>query len=233
MTDQQFVTELVNIDELRPHPRNYRSHPDDELDHIEASIRQHGIYKNVVIAADGTILAGHGVVQAAKERCGMTTIPVRRLPIAPDSPEAIAILTGDNEIGRLAEIDDRMLTELLKETKDATDSLLGTGFDETMLAALVLATRPAHEIPDINAAAEYVGETGWESPSTVYRLIMQFQSNEDKQRFIEKYGLHDNITAGKNSITTSAWWPNTEDVPRPHYSTALVDSHPATRPPDV
>lgn len=54
-----LVTEDAAIDELRAHPRNYRRHPDDQLAHIMRSIELHGFYRAVVIARDGTVLAGH------------------------------------------------------------------------------------------------------------------------------------------------------------------------------
>src|SRR5262245_17598198 len=99
------AAETVKLDELRPHPPNYHAHPDDQLDHLVQSIREHGVYRNVVIAKDGTILAGHGVVEAAR-RDGMSELPVVRLPVAPDSPAALRVLAGDNELQRLAEVDD-------------------------------------------------------------------------------------------------------------------------------
>jgi hypothetical protein len=60
------TTELIAIKELKPHPRNYRSHPEDQLVHLVNSIKQHGFYRNVVVAKDNTILAGHGVVPSFK-----------------------------------------------------------------------------------------------------------------------------------------------------------------------
>lgn len=58
---QQWM-ETVPIKELRPHPRNYRSHPEDQLEELMASLDENNQYRNVVIAWDNTILAGHGVV---------------------------------------------------------------------------------------------------------------------------------------------------------------------------
>ena len=126
--------EVVPITSLKPHPRNYRRHPDDQRDHIEASMREHGVYRNVVIARDGTILAGHGVVEAATH-AGVTEVPVVRLDVDPDDPAAIQVLVGDNGAGLLAEVDHRLLTDHLKALAEM-DALLGTGYDEMALAAL-------------------------------------------------------------------------------------------------
>ena len=59
-----MIIETIDIEKLIPHPDNYKEHPDQQLDHIIRSIEDHGFYRNVVIAKDNTILAGHGVVLA-------------------------------------------------------------------------------------------------------------------------------------------------------------------------
>lgn len=139
--DSIRATEHIAIAELRPHPRNYRLHPDAQLVHIQQSLSTHGFYRNIVIAQDGTILAGHGVVQAATTM-GFTTVPVIRLPLAPNSPQALKVLAGDNEMSRLAEVDDRRLISILTEIQASesdldVDALLGTGFDTTLLTGLL------------------------------------------------------------------------------------------------
>ena len=136
-------TEVVEFSTLRPHPENYKSHPDEQLDHIAASIRQHGYYRNVVVARDGTILAGHGVVEAATKKLGLKRGPVVRLPIAFDSPAALKVLALDNELPKFGETDDRKLSEILRRIRDEGDGgLLGTGYDDQKLAALLKASSP-------------------------------------------------------------------------------------------
>jgi len=127
----------VPLDTVRPHPRNDGTHPPDELAHLKQSLQEHGIYRNVVLADDGTILAGHGVVEAARQ-LGHTQMLARRMPYGPDDPQALKILVGDNHIARLRMQDDAALVALLEELRrDDPLALLGTGFDEAALAALV------------------------------------------------------------------------------------------------
>ena len=135
--DLTTTLELLPLADLRPHPRNDGTHPPDELAHLKASITTHGVYRNVVVANDGTILAGHGVIEAARA-LGHTQIPGQRLPYGPDDPRAVQVLVGDNHIARLRMQDDAALVELLQElqTHDPL-ALLGTGYDEAALAALV------------------------------------------------------------------------------------------------
>jgi hypothetical protein len=205
-----LILELVPIATLRPHPRNYQMHPDDELDHLKQSLTTHGVYRNVVVARDGTILAGHGVVVAAAQ-LGWTQMPVRRLDLAPDDPRALKVLIGDNEMARLSLRDDRALTEMLKEITEAVapdlDALLGTGFDATMLAALTYTTRPASEIADKDTAAQWVGMPEYDESTEPPKLVLAFRTAEDRERCGALLGL---TLADPEKKTLSAWWPPKE-----------------------
>lgn len=210
-TGAELPIEQVKITDLRPHPKNYVTHPDDEIAHIMESIRKHGIYKNVVATKDGTILAGHGVVKAC-QRLGMEEVPALRLDIDPDDPRAIQIVIGDNEISHLREVNDRALSELLKGLNEVQDvGLLGTGYDEMMLANLVLVTRSEAEIPDVDAANEWAGAGGpeYHEGDGEIKLMLLFRNVEDRDAFIDE---HEIIMDGarKSRETVSVWWPPKE-----------------------
>lgn len=199
--------------ELRPHPRNYRAHPPDQIAHLRASIRRRGFYKNVVTARDGTLLAGHGAVEAAILE-GVERVPFRRLDLDPDEPEALSILTGDNEAARFAEINDRALTELLRELNDSPVGLEGTGYDEMMLANLLMVTRHSSEIGDFDAAAEWVGMPEYERADDPLRLVIKFRNERDRQSFLDEFGLRSLTLSHTNSARVyAAWWPaHTETI---------------------
>jgi hypothetical protein len=201
------AAELVPIDTLRPHPRNYVEHPEDEIDHIVESIRANGFYRNVVVARDGTILAGHGVVVAAR-RIGMAAVPAVRLDMDPADPRALKVLTGDNEIAHLREADDRALSELLREIKE-TDAagLLGTGFDELMLANLVYVSRPHSEVASLDAAAEWTGMPDYDPGERTSQVLVNFRSREDRDEFVRRNDLVINVGKGNKST----WWPTREN----------------------
>jgi hypothetical protein len=203
MEAKSFVAELINTKDLKPHPRNYQQHPDYQLRHIMKSIETHGFYRNVVVAKDNTILAGHGVVEAAT-RLGIDQIPVHKVNLQPDDTRALQILTGDNEINNLAVVNDRMLTELLKEimVEDQAVGLTGTGFDEAQLASLLMITRPASEIKDKDEAAEWLGMPDWEGSSKRLTVIVSFDKEEDKQEFARILGYTFTPT------TKSIWFPH-------------------------
>lgn len=174
--------ESMPLSELKPHPRNYRSHPEDQIEHVVASLRDVGVYRNVVAARDGTLLAGHGVVEAAR-RAGMTEISVVRLDLDPDDPRALRVLAGDNYVSHLAHDDERALTEMLKELRDSV-GLEGTGFDDRMLAALAMVTRTEAEIEDFDAAAEWVGMPEADSGTRSVVLVVEFLTEADREEFV-------------------------------------------------
>lgn len=201
---------LTALSDIHAHPQNYREHPDDQLEHLAQSIREHGFYRNVVVANDGTILAGHGIVEAAR-RLGMTAVPVAHLTLAPDDPKALKILAGDNELGRLAEIDDRQLSVILKQIQETDPiGLLGTGYDEMMLAALVLTTRPASEIATMDEAAHWVGMPEYEAGDKLVKLILNFETSEARDEFVTMIGGDDFAHKRVGEPNKEVWilrWP--------------------------
>jgi hypothetical protein len=201
--------ETVPIDSLREHPENYRDHPPDQVQHLEASLEEHGFYRNIVVARDGTILAGHGIVVAARNK-GYQEVPVVRLDCDPHSPQALRVLTGDNELTRLAESDDRQLTELLRQIAESDAGLLGTGYDDMMLANLLTVTRPHHEIRGMDEAAEWLGMPDYESEENPLKLRLNFRSEEDRQKFVDDYDIKI-VKHFEQGRMWSAWWPEWEE----------------------
>lgn len=206
-----FPVERVEISKLKPHPQNYKLHPADQIRHLMQSLEDYDQYHNIVIAMDNTILAGHGVVEAARQS-GRKSIIAIRLNLDANSPEAIKLLTGDNEIQRLGQVDDRKLTELLRQINETSPTkLLGTGFDDKMLMGLLMVTRPASEIADHDAAAEWLGgglpdyDAGQPSP----QLVISFDSEDERDLFVEQKEI---IVTRKGNINWSARWPPGEMI---------------------
>lgn len=58
------------IDALKPHPRNYRKHPETQIKRLASSVQRFGQVRSVVVQEGGAgrylIVAGHGFIEAAK-----------------------------------------------------------------------------------------------------------------------------------------------------------------------
>lgn len=63
------------LSRLRPYERNARTHSDEQVDQIVQSMREFGWTVPILVTEDGTVVAGHGRLEAAK-RLGMTEAPV-------------------------------------------------------------------------------------------------------------------------------------------------------------
>lgn len=133
-TELFYPSEIVDINGLRPWYRNYKIHGDEQLDYLEKDLRDFGQFKNVVIwrGPNDTvdqIVAGHGLVEAAKRR-GWKRIEAKRLPSEWSIAQVEAALVADNRTAELSETDDEVLAELLQSIRSESPSLLeSTGFD--------------------------------------------------------------------------------------------------------
>jgi len=192
---------LTPIASLKPHPRNYHGHPDEQVEHLDASISEHGFYRNIVVARDGTILAGHGIVEAARRR-GMTRVPATHLDVAPDDPEALKILAGDNELARLAIVDDATLNAILREVA-AADALFGTGFDADALEAR-LRVEAALAATPLDPNEEWTGLPAFEQgdKNSAYRVTIHFRAGADADAFFKLI---------ERPKASSMWWPTPDD----------------------
>lgn len=63
-----FPSKKVNINDLIPYVRNSRTHSDEQVTQIAASIKEFGFTNPVLIDGENGIIAGHGRVMAAKRQ---------------------------------------------------------------------------------------------------------------------------------------------------------------------
>jgi DNA modification methylase len=111
------ILETLPLDQLRPWPRNARTHSRKQIRQIAESIRRFGFTNPVLIDAEDRILAGHGRVLAARE-LGMATAPCLR--VSHMSPaEKRAYVLADNKLALNAGWDEELLALELKELMSA------------------------------------------------------------------------------------------------------------------
>jgi DNA modification methylase len=111
------------VEALVPYARNSRTHSDDQVAQIAASIREFGFTNPVLIDADGGIIAGHGRVLAAK-RLGLQAVPVLVLDHL-TAQQRRAYVIADNKLALNAGWDE----DVLRAEVDA----LGADFDLDLL----------------------------------------------------------------------------------------------------
>ncbi len=92
---------------LRPYPGNARTHSAKQIAEIATSIKAFGFNNPVLVAKDGTIIAGHGRVAAAK-KLGLDTVPCVRLEHLSEA-EKRAYILADNKLAEKAGWDREIL----------------------------------------------------------------------------------------------------------------------------
>jgi site-specific DNA-methyltransferase (adenine-specific) len=133
------------VDKLVPYARNSRTHSDTQVAQIAASIKEWGWTTPVLVSEDGTLIAGHGRVMAAR-KLGLPEVPVM---VARGWTEAQrrAYVLADNQLALNAGWDmDLLSIEMQDLNADGFDLSL-IGFDDKMLDAL-LADKPEDGLTD-------------------------------------------------------------------------------------
>jgi DNA modification methylase len=134
--------EFIRPDRLKPWARNARTHSKKQLRQIADSIRRFGFTNPVLIDEAGTILAGHGRVEAAK-MLGRETVPCLRIGHM-TAEQKRAYVIADNKLALNAGWDEEILAiELqgLLESDIAFDVGL-TGFSIPEIDSLIEGLTP-------------------------------------------------------------------------------------------
>jgi len=145
--------ELVLIDDLTLDPKNARRHDDKNLRAIAESLKQFGQRKPIVVWGS-TVVAGNGTLVAARS-LGWKEIQVARVPDDWSIDKVTAYALADNRSAELAEWDDQVLTEQLKELELADWDVEALGFEATVepLQDIV-----EDEIPELYEAKAKLGQ---------------------------------------------------------------------------
>ncbi|WP_423209312.1 site-specific DNA-methyltransferase [Paracoccus yeei] len=143
MSDRQLAVEYRPLDSLVPYARNARTHSEAQVAEIAGSIREFGFTNPVLIAEDGTLIAGHGRVLAAR-LLGMDTVPTITLTGLSDSQRR-ALVLADNRIALNAGWDESLLALELGDLKEAGFDLGILGFEDGELDRLLAGTEGEEE----------------------------------------------------------------------------------------
>ena len=122
--------ETVEIDKLIPYKNNARTHSEEQIKQIQASIREFGFINPVLIDGGFNVIAGHGRIIAAKNE-GMTEVPCVFIEHLTDEQKR-AYIIADNRLAEMAGWDMELLKIELEELKeiDFDIDLTGFGADE-------------------------------------------------------------------------------------------------------
>jgi len=126
--------EQRKVQELIPYVNNARTHSDEQVAQIAASIKEFGWTNPLLVDGTNGIIAGHGRLMAAR-KLSLDTVPCIELAHLSDKQRKAYIL-ADNRLAMNSGWDTEMLSLELKSLDDEGFDLELLGFDADELAKL-------------------------------------------------------------------------------------------------
>lgn len=108
--------EMWQVADLVPYTKNARQHPPEQIDQIAASMERFGFTIPMLVAEDGTIIAGHGRLMAAAQ-LGLAEVPVMVARGWSEEDRRLYTL-ADNRLAEIAEWDPEMLRIEIGELRE-------------------------------------------------------------------------------------------------------------------
>lgn len=139
------------VDRLIPYERNARTHSDDQVAEIAASIQAFGFNAPILVDAEAGIIAGHGRLLGAR-KLGLAEVPVVVLGHLTDVQRRAYIL-ADNRIAEKSNWDGALLTDELQQLAGEIEVEL-MGWDQSEFDALVRKISPPDEFPEYDENVE-------------------------------------------------------------------------------
>ena len=135
MSEKKTQYYLADIGTLIPYARNSRTHSEEQIAQVAASIKEFGFLNPVIIAEDNTILAGHARVLAAR-KLGLDKIPCIKAESLTEAQKR-AYISADNRLSLNAGWDEKLLSVEISDLKNEAFDLSLLGFDEKELDKLL------------------------------------------------------------------------------------------------
>lgn len=133
MADLQVTYRDVNG--LIPYVNNSRTHSDEQVKQVAASIREFGFTNPVLIDENSTVIAGHGRIMAAN-LLGLAQVPTITLEgLTPAQKKAYII--ADNQLALNAGWDLDILRVEIEQLQELDFDLQLTGFDDNVITKLL------------------------------------------------------------------------------------------------
>ena len=164
--------EQIPTADLIPYARNSRTHSDEQVAQIAASIREFGFCNPVLIDGENTIIAGHGRVLAAG-RMKLETVPCLRLTHLTDAQRR-AYVIADNRISLSSGWDSELLANELSDLHADDFDMALLGFDADELSTLL-----GMDTPTPGGADE-----GLSVGDVEYRVVTITQGEADQSQLI-------------------------------------------------
>lgn len=126
--------EYRKVEDLIPYARNARTHSDEQIAQIAASIKEFGWTNPILIDGENGIIAGHGRLAAAR-KLKMDKVPCIELSGLTEAQKKAYIL-ADNRLPQNAGWDDSLLKLEIEDLQNWGVSAESLGFNDAEIKAL-------------------------------------------------------------------------------------------------
>jgi DNA modification methylase len=133
---RKLEVQIWPLDRLLPYARNARTHSDEQIAQVAASIVEFGWTNPILVGRDGVIIAGHARLAAAR-KLGIEEVPVILLDHLTETQRR-ALVLADNKLALNAGWDDEMLRVELEALKGDNFNLDIVGFSDAELDVLLV-----------------------------------------------------------------------------------------------
>lgn len=134
------------LDKLIPYARNARTHSDEQVAQIAASIKEFGFVNPILAGSDSVIIAGHGRLLAAR-KLGMTEVPVIVIDGLTENQRR-ALILADNKLTLNAGWDEELLRLEIEALRDAEYDIDLIGFEDDELRLVLSRNETAEGLAD-------------------------------------------------------------------------------------
>lgn len=163
-----------NVADLIPYARNSRTHSDEQVAQIAASIKEFGWTNPILTDGDNGLIAGHGRLMAAR-KLGHKEVPTIELTGLSEAQKK-AYIIADNKLALNAGWDDELLKLEIKELGDMDFDLSLLGFDDIELASLF----------DENPEEDEEKDLKEESYNEVFNIIIECKDESEQEKIFNR-----------------------------------------------
>jgi DNA modification methylase len=135
MIVQELQVRLVPIEKLIPSSRNARTHSEEQVAQVAASIQSFGFTNPILIRPGGMIIAGHARLLAARQ-LGLAQVPTIEIAGLTDA-QYRALAIADNQLALNAGWDEEMLRAEIAALQDEDFDVGLLGLDDQELSAVL------------------------------------------------------------------------------------------------
>jgi DNA modification methylase len=165
---RKLAVQIWPIDRLLPYARNARTHSDEQVAQVAASIQEFGWTNPILVGGDGVIIAGHARLAAAR-KLGIAEVPVIVLDHLTETQRR-ALVLADNKLALNAGWDEEMLRVELESLQEDDFNLDLVGFTSEELDDLLRDPEETHDgLTDEDVVPE-APETAVTVPGDVWLL---------------------------------------------------------------